>query len=232
MTRGKFIVFEGADSVGKSTIAKMIVEWLKEQGIEAIYTKHPGSTDVGGELRKISKHSHSKIPPITEALINAAANNAFIEQVLIPALDRGAWVIGDRCNYISSLVYQVASGVTLTCLDRIHDATHPNPPKIDMLFILRAPKEEVERRRTERNLIGYDRYEESPDYMSNVSAAYEVLANAHRDRLNKFVKTTRGGSGDPTPMAFYIDAGKKKGEVFDLVSESIKGILEVPTSPR
>ena len=63
----------------------------------------------------------------------AADNNAFIELVLKPALAAGVWVIADRSNYISSLAYQIQSGTTLDELNKIHDATHPNPPKADMM---------------------------------------------------------------------------------------------------
>jgi hypothetical protein len=53
-----------------------------------------------------------------------------------------------------------------------------------------------------------------------------VLANEHKERLLKFVKTTRSGSGEPTPLAFYIDANKRKSEVFDLVTETMKGLVD------
>lgn len=224
--KGKFIVFEGADLCGKSTIAKMTTDWLNEQGINAIYTKHPGATNVGMELRKISKHSNAHIPPITEALINAAANNAFIEEVLIPALNRGTWVIGDRNNFISSLVYQVASGITITSLDKVHEATHPNPPKIDMLFILKTPKAELDNRRQKREIYKFDRYESNSEYMDAVNKGYEILAEEHKQRLMKFVKSIKFvNSEEATPMAFYIDSSKKKNEVFNLVTETLKGIV-------
>lgn len=224
--KGKFIVFEGADLCGKSTLAKMTTDWLNAQGINAIYTKHPGATGVGMELRKISKHSNSNITPITEALINAAANNAFIEEVLIPSLNKGTWVIGDRNNFISSLVYQIASGITITSLDKVHEATHPNPPKIDMLFILKTPKDELESRRQKREVYKFDRYESNLSYMESVNKGYEILAQEHKQRLMKFVKSAKlVNVEESTPMAFYIDSSKKKNEVFDLVIEMIRGII-------
>lgn len=226
MARGKFIVFEGPDSCGKSTIAKMTADWLESQCITARLTKHPGSTQVGKELRRISKHSSAEIPPICEGLINAAANNAFIELVLIPEIEKGTWVIGDRNNFISSLVYQILSGVSLASLDRIHDASHPDFPKIDMLFILRADDEmRAARQAAAGKDASQDRYESRKDYMEGVVNMYDVLAEEHCERLLKFVRPAPNSSGASTPMAFYVDANRPVDQVFDLVRESIEAII-------
>jgi dTMP kinase len=105
---GLFIAFEGGDGAGKSTQAGLLAESLLARGCEVLRTREPGGTPIGEKLRAlVLEHGHGEIDARTEALIFASARAAHVQQVIVPALERGAVVICDR--YIdSSVAYQGA----------------------------------------------------------------------------------------------------------------------------
>lgn len=107
---GIFITFEGGDGSGKSTQAEMLGEWFAKKGREVVFTREPGGTDLGIELREIVLHSRGHINAKSEALLYAADRAHHIATLVRPALERGAVVIQDR--YIdSSVAYQGAGRV-------------------------------------------------------------------------------------------------------------------------
>lgn len=107
---GLFITLEGGDGTGKSTQSALIGDWYSEQGREVVFTREPGGTELGTELREIVLHSRGHIAPRAEALLYAADRAHHIATVVRPALERGAVVIQDR--YLdSSVAYQGAGRV-------------------------------------------------------------------------------------------------------------------------
>jgi dTMP kinase len=107
---GIFITLEGGDGSGKSTQAEMLGEWFAKKGREVVFTREPGGTDLGIELREIVLHSRGHINAKSEALLYAADRAHHIATLVRPALERGAVVIQDR--YIdSSVAYQGAGRV-------------------------------------------------------------------------------------------------------------------------
>lgn len=50
--RGKYIVIEGADAVGKSTQINLLKEKFKQENIEVVFTYEPGGTELGIALRQ------------------------------------------------------------------------------------------------------------------------------------------------------------------------------------
>jgi len=107
---GLFITLEGGDGTGKSTQSALIGEWFTAKGREVVFTREPGGTDLGNELREIVLHSRGHIAPRAEALLYAADRAHHVATVVRPALERGAVVIQDR--YLdSSVAYQGAGRV-------------------------------------------------------------------------------------------------------------------------
>ncbi len=103
--RGIHIVFEGPDSVGKSTQIVRTEKYLLDKGLNVSLTHEPGGTRVGSMLRKILLDTDIAIDARAEALMMAADRAADVAQVIVPSLERGDVVLSDR--YIpSSLVYQ------------------------------------------------------------------------------------------------------------------------------
>ena len=105
-----FISFEGLDGCGKTTQVELLEAFLEMRDVEVVGTREPGGTELGETLRAIVLHGQ-KIAPWAEAAIFAAARAELVEEVIEPALKRGATVISDRF-VDSSLVYQgVARGL-------------------------------------------------------------------------------------------------------------------------
>lgn len=107
MQRGFFITLEGPDGCGKSTQARLLVAWLKERGVDAVHTFEPGGTPLGRELRRLLLDGATPVRPVAELLLMAADRAQHVEDVIRPALARGAVVVSERF-VDSSLVYQGA----------------------------------------------------------------------------------------------------------------------------
>ena len=95
--RGKFITLEGGEGCGKSTQAKLLIEYLQQHGIETVLTKEPGSTEEGKILRNLLvTGDKDKFDAITECLLYYADRRCNLTKVVWPALEAGKWVISDR----------------------------------------------------------------------------------------------------------------------------------------
>lgn len=104
----KFIVIEGLEGAGKTTAIQVVVETLRRHGInEMVFTREPGGTPLGEALRRLIKEGvdNDVVTDKAELLMLYAARVQLVENVIKPALARGAWVIGDRHD-LSSQAYQ------------------------------------------------------------------------------------------------------------------------------
>jgi len=135
----KYIVFEGIDGSGKSTMSWHAYEYLCQKlgPDKVIHTRHPGSTPLGQEIRKLIKHGDVEIDRTTEQMLMTCDHSAFVQTILKPALDEGKIVIADRSNIISGLVYGSAGGADIDMWMNIADIV-PTPP-IDGLFVYKCP---------------------------------------------------------------------------------------------
>lgn len=91
---GKFITLEGVDGAGKSTHHPWLVEALRERGKRVVATREPGGTALGEKLREVLLHDTMHLE--TEALLMFAARREHLDKVILPALERGDWVVSDR----------------------------------------------------------------------------------------------------------------------------------------
>ena len=100
-----FVSLEGPDGVGKSTQVALLADRLRGAGLEVVQCREPGGTELGERVRSLLLDPQVELSDRAEALLFAAARAEIVEQVIAPALARGAWVVCDR--FIdSSLVYQ------------------------------------------------------------------------------------------------------------------------------
>jgi dTMP kinase len=100
---GVFVTFEGIDGSGKTTQARLLAKRLRGEG-EVVLTREPGGTELGEAVRTLVLHG-GHVAPWAEAALYAAARAQHVDEVIRPALDRGATVVCDR--YLdSSVVYQ------------------------------------------------------------------------------------------------------------------------------
>ncbi len=101
-----FISMEGGDGSGKSTQLENIKKYLDEKGIDYIFTREPGGTDISEKIREIILDAGNvEMADITEAFLFAASRAQHVEEKIKPALRNGITVVSDRF-VDSSLAYQ------------------------------------------------------------------------------------------------------------------------------
>jgi dTMP kinase len=101
-----FVSFEGLDGCGKSTQARLLAATLTREGVDAVLTREPGGTPLGERIRDLVLHG-DHVAPWAEAALYVAARAQHVDQVIRPALERGATVVCDR--YLdTSVAYQGA----------------------------------------------------------------------------------------------------------------------------
>lgn len=107
-----FITFEGLDGSGKTTQLTLLAARLEAEGLEVVVTREPGGTPLGEEIRELVLHG-GDVAPWAEAALLAASRAQHVEELIRPALARGAAVLSDR--YVdSSVAYQgIARGLGL-----------------------------------------------------------------------------------------------------------------------
>lgn len=101
-----FITLEGPEGGGKSTQAKRLVDHLQAQGHEVLFTREPGGTEIGDQIRKVIMSLENKsMSPEAEFLLFSASRAQVVRELIEPQLERGGIVVCDRF-YDSSLAYQ------------------------------------------------------------------------------------------------------------------------------
>ncbi|HKN79516.1 MAG TPA: dTMP kinase, partial [Lysobacter sp.] len=105
-TQARFITLEGGEGAGKTTVLNALRDALKATGAEVVTTREPGGTPLAEQIRGLLLDTHHEPPaPHTELLLMFAARAQHVRETLLPALQRGAWVLCDRFTD-SSYAYQ------------------------------------------------------------------------------------------------------------------------------
>jgi len=177
--RGLLLALEGGEGAGKSTQARLLAIWLREQGYDVVATHEPGATKVGMRLRALLLDTaHTGLSARAETLMYAADRAEHVSSVIRPALERGAIVVTDR--YVdSTLAYQGAGRQLavgeVASLNRW--ATGGLVPDLTILLDL-SPAAGLGRR--ERSA---DRLEAEPaEFHQRVRAGFLALADAEPER--------------------------------------------------
>jgi dTMP kinase len=205
--RGLLLALEGGEGAGKSTQARLLAIWLRDQGYDVVSTHEPGATKVGMRLRALLLDTaHTGLSPRAETLMYAADRAEHVASVILPALDRGAIVVTDR--YVdSSLAYQGAGRrLPLGEVTELNKwATGGLVPDLTILLDL-APVEGLGRR--ERSA---DRLEAEPlDFHQRVRAGFRALADAEPQRY------------------LVLDAGRPPAEISREIQARIRPMLPDP----
>jgi len=96
MKSGLFITLEGGEGAGKSSSLDFVRDWLKQRGQNVVVTREPGGTPLGEQIRDLLLHGRDGMSPDAELLLMFAARAEHLNQVIRPALERGASVVCDR----------------------------------------------------------------------------------------------------------------------------------------
>ncbi len=176
--RGKFITLEGIDGAGKSTHHGWLVDALRQRGIRLVATREPGGTPLGEKLRELllSETMHLE----TEALLMFAARREHLDKVILPALERGDWVLSDRYSDASFAYQGGGRGLSREKLE-ILEAWVQGDLRPDLTLLFDVPTE-VARARLAAAGSAPDRFErEQQAFFERVRLAY--LDRAEREPL-------------------------------------------------
>jgi dTMP kinase len=110
MTEGKFITLEGGEGAGKSTQAKRLAEFLRQNGYEVVLTREVGGAPGAEDIRNLwLSKDEGYWDSLTELFLIFAARREHLTKTVWPALKRGAWVVCDRFMD-STRAYQASVG--------------------------------------------------------------------------------------------------------------------------
>lgn len=195
-----FIVLEGVNGAGKTSLQTKIAAWLVARGKKPLTTREPGATHLGKAIRSLVLESKSEaISTMAELMLFGADRAEHVNKVILPALTRSEWVICDRYFYSSIAFQGYGRGIPL---DKIHSvntlATGGVVP--DITFLLDIDP-----------ILGLSRAKGRQDLAKDTFEAEEI---AFHERVRKGflqVATER-----PEPFAL-IDASSAPEVVFDSV---------------
>lgn len=183
---GRFISFEGTEGVGKTTAIAALGAQLQASGIDYIRTREPGGSAFAERLRSILLDPATSIDDDTELLLLFAARCDHMQQVILPALQRGTWVICDRFTD-STIAYQGygrahGDSVALAKIDTLVAQFILQLPELTLWLDL--PVDEGMARAGKRSVA--DRFEQqASDFFMRIYEGFSALADQHPERIQR-----------------------------------------------
>ncbi len=178
-TLGTFVTLEGPDGAGKSTQLKLLCKQLDALNIAYLTSRDPGGTGLGKQIRRLLLNPETNVAPLTELLLYQADRAQHVQEVILPALQKGLLVICDR--YIdSTLAYQgYGRGIELDLIHQLNKiATAGVMPELTILFDI-----ESEAGLSRLHPSGHDRMErQALEFHQKVRHGYLELAKQEPDR--------------------------------------------------
>jgi len=206
--QGKFIVIEGQGFTGKTTQANLLVEKLKSQSIEAISVRHPGGTAHAEKFRQqlLEKKQADVLTPDEELELLFKALKSLVEELIIPALREGTWVVLTR--FIpSAIVYQgYQEGLERQMIASGGKRASQNLTP-DLSILIDLPEEEIMKRQAE---------------------AHDSEIHAYNNSDFQILKTRREGFLEvfkDMKNAIVVNSEKPKEEVAEKIWSTVKGLI-------
>lgn len=201
--KGKFITVEGGEGAGKSTNLDFIHQYLLQAGKKVVMTREPGGTPVGEKIRELLlDKQQTSLSDNAELLLMFAARAQHLEQVILPALQAGSWVLCDRFTDATYAYQGGGRGI-----DNARIATIENwvqgEIRPDLTVLLDLPIEEGLKRAGNRSEP--DRFEqEKHEFFHRVRQAYLDLAKTNPERYRIVDASTS-----------LVDVQKQISHIFD-----------------
>ena len=196
-----FITLEGSEGAGKSTLIEHLKKYFLDNNIEFLFTKEPGATEEGAELRRILLDKTIELDPISETFLLLADRLEHVRKIINPALEEDKNVLSDR--YLDSTYAYQGAGRKIN-KDQLDKFIMPlNFPEPDLTIYLDLPVEEGLKRAKGRDKL--DRFEEEEiDFFERIRHSYLKLAEENPHRI------------------FTIDSANGESEVFELAKDCIE----------
>jgi len=197
-----FIVVEGPEGAGKSTLSRWLAAQLLAEGRRVLTVRQPGGTPVAEAARKLALKSKHQITPAAELFLFLAARADVVERVIRPGLEDGQIILADRYD-LSTLAYQVGGrGLPRPEVETaLRLATGGLVP--DLTLVLDVPVS-VGRERQRRAQKEQDRI--------------EVQDDAFHERVRETYRTAAG------PGIVHIDASRSKQAVQDAAWREVQAV--------
>ena len=178
-----FITFEGIEGSGKSSLIAQLKKYFKSSKLEAFFSKEPGGTDLGKEIRKILLNPKYSFDPTSELLLLLADRAEHVQKIIRPNLQKNKLIFCDR--YLDSTLAYQGSGRNLDkkiIKEMFQALDFPIP---DLTILLDVPVQIGLSRARKRNKL--DRFEkEDLNFHENVRRSYLDLAKNDSARIVLF----------------------------------------------
>lgn len=208
--QSRFITLEGGEGAGKSTVIAALRDALEAAGESVICTREPGGTPLAEEIRGLLLQPQHEAPsPQAELLLMFAARAQHVRETILPALQRGAWVISDRFTD-SSYAYQGGGrGLDMAFIAELERQVVGIVPAMTLLLDIDVHEGRV---RTNTRDLWPDRIErEQEDFFARAHGVFLMRAAAEPERFR------------------VIDAGRARNEV---AAEAVAHLLTLRESMR
>lgn len=198
--RGRFITFEGTEGVGKSTQIANAANTLKKLGIDCLVTREPGGTPMAEAIRELLLAPRNEsVNELTELLLMFAARAQHLHTYILPALEKGQWVLCDRFTDATFAYQGGGRGVPSERIALLESLVQ-GEVRPDYVVLLDAPVETGMTRARQRGEL--DRFEqEAVSFFQRIRDTYLARAAAEPARYN------------------IVDAAASLEQVSDRVSE-------------
>jgi len=206
MSEGKFITVEGTEGVGKSTNIAFIRSYLDQQGIPVTLTREPGGTPLAEEIRELLLAKRAeKVDPTAELLLVFAARAQHLNSCILPALERGCWVLCDRFTDATYAYQGAGRGLSVDTINTLENLVQAGRQP-DLTILLDIDVQTGLDRASARGDL--DRFEsEQIDFFQRVRDGYQARM---RENTERFLE---------------IDAGRPLSEVQAQIKEGLAGVL-------
>ena len=208
-----FLVFEGLDGSGKSSLMKMLDQHLKDPGhghiFSTLITREPGGTEIGDRLRGLILDKSFQTPPTarTELLMYQASRAQHVDCVIRPALAEKKWVLCDRFS-ASSVAFQGGGrGISIEQVEWLNRFSTDNlEPDLTILLDLSVEESRLRRhKRSQSTGASEDRIEaEADDFHQRVRTGF--LAQAKKS----------------TQKWLVLDAGQTPEKLFEILIHELR----------
>lgn len=185
---GYFITFEGIEGSGKSTQATRLAANLESAGVDVVFTREPGGTAIGTQIRSILLSAGNEdLDPLAELFLYEADRAQHTAGILVPALESGAWVVCDRFMDATTVYQGFVRGLPEDFVTKLN-TTASMGIRPHLTCLIDCPVDiGLARARKREGDGGQDRFErENSEFHEAVRQGYLSLARKEPERFIVF----------------------------------------------